>query len=312
MDYSICIRTLGSAGEKYEKLIESIKRLSIKPKEVIIVIAKGYSLPKTDLENKRIVYSEKGMLLQRIIGYEEAKTEYVLLVDDDIEFESNLIEKLSKPILEKKSTITFPIYEELLFQSKFKALISACTLSSMPMKNDKNNFVKIMSSGGSKYNSNLENSNSYLYSESAPGMCVFSRKDTLINSNLREEMWIDSVGYPLREDAVLIYKSFLNNNKIIGIKGVKITHLDGGSSENNRNLKATYANSYNHILFWKRFIYERSSGLKKFKSILAIVYWATANIIFSTIKLFKSFDFEIYKISLKGIYDGFKFINKFS
>ncbi|CUO64868.1 hypothetical protein [Clostridium disporicum] len=307
MEYSICIRTLGTAGEKYEKLIKSIGNLNIKPKEVIVVIPKGYEIPNIKADNQRIVYSEKGMLLQRIVGYEEAKTEYVLLLDDDIEFEANLIDELNLPIIEGKCSITFPIYKDLLLQGGIRSFISAATLSSVPDKKNKNQFVKIMLSGGSRYNSNLDSSKKYLYSESAPGMCVFARREALIKANLRDELWVDNVGYPLREDAALIYKSFLTNNKIIGVQGINITHLDGGSSENNRNLKAAYANTYNQILFWKRFVYSNSKNkVNKFKSNIAIRYWAVATFIYLTIKVILSRDIELYKKSVSGIKNGFR------
>lgn len=307
MEYSICIRTLGTAGEKYEKLIKSIKNLNINPKEVIVVIPKGYKVPNIKIDNQRVVYSEKGMLLQRIIGYEEAKTEYVLLLDDDVEFESNLVNELMIPIIEGKSSITFPIYKDLLLQGGIRSLISATTLSSIPDKKNKNQFVKIMLSGGSRYNSNLDNSEKYLYSESAPGMCVFARREALIKANLRDELWIDNVGYALRDDTILIYKTFLNNNKVIGIQGIDITHLDGGSSQNNRNLKAAYANTYNQILFWKRFVYSNSKNkVNKFKANIAIRYWAVATFIYLTIKVILSRDIELYKKSVSGIKNGFR------
>lgn len=307
MEYSICIRTLGIAGEKYERLIESIKKLNIKPKEVIVVIPREYKVPDIEADNQRVVYSDKGMLLQRIVGYEEAKTEYVLLLDDDVEFGSNLIKELSQPIIEGKCSLTFPIYKELLLQGGIRSFISAVTLSSVPNKKDKNQFVKIMFSGGSRYNSNLDNSEKYLYSESAPGMCVFAKRDSLIKLNLREELWIDKVGYPLREDATLIYKSYLNENKIIGVQGIDITHLDGGSSESSRNLKAAYANGYNQILFWKRFIYSNSQNkFDKIKANIAIRYWAVTTIIYLSIRTIINKDFELYKKALEGIINGFR------
>lgn len=307
MEYSICIRTLGTAVEKYERLINSINKLNIKPKEVIVVIPKGYTLPDIIAINQRVVYSDKGMLLQRIVGYEEARTEYVLLLDDDIEFEANLVEELSLPIVEEKCNLTFPIYKELLLQGGIRSVISAMTLSSIPNRRDKNQFVKIMFSGGSRYNSNLDNSEKYLYSESAPGMCVFAKRDSLIKLNLRDELWIDNVGYPLREDAALIYKAYLNENKIIGVQGINITHLDRGSSEDNRNLKAAYANGYNQILFWKRFIYSNSKNkINKLKANIAIRYWAVATVIYLSIRAIINRDFELYKKALEGIRNGFR------
>ena len=309
MEYSICIRTLGTAGDKYIKLLDSIKKLTIQPKEVIVVIPHGYEVPSYSIGIEKIVRSDKGMLLQRIVGYEEASSKYVLLLDDDVEFEAGLIEKLSKPILENKANITFPIYTELLPPGGIRSAISAFTLGAVPRKED-DYFVKILPSGGYSYNKNLDSSNEYLYSESAPGMCVFAKTQVLKEINLREELWIDNVGYPLREDAVLMYKTVLAGNKSIGILGVDITHLDGGSNENNRNLKAAYANGFNHILFWKRFIRTNTKNtIDNIVSSISIYYWAMTTICYLTIKLIISRDLELYKTSIKGIVEGFKYIS---
>lgn len=310
MEYSICIRTLGTAGVKFENLINSINNLNIKPKEVIIVIPKGYSLPKVELDNIRVVYSDKGMFLQRVIGIEEATKEYVLLLDDDVEFESNILEKLYEPIKLGLCKISFPIYEDLLLKKGIRRLISSLTLSSVPKKY-KNQFVKIISSGGYKYNKDIKNSKRFLYSESAPGMCVFGERKALLNSNLRDELWIDKTKYPLREDAVLIYKNHLIGNRIIGVKDININHLDGGSLEKNRNLKAAYANTYNQILFWKRFIYDRKENdIDKIKAKIAIGYWKVSTFIYQFASCAIKNDREMFLKSKQGIKDGFKRISE--
>ncbi|MGL4570225.1 MAG: glycosyltransferase [Clostridium sp.] len=311
MRYSICIRTLGTAGEKFEKLINSIKGLNTKPEEIIIVIPKGYILPQINMENTRIIYSEKGMLLQRIIGYEEANTEFILLLDDDVQFDKNLVDELMKPIEEGRCKVSFPIYKDLLLQGGIRRVISAITLSSIPNKKDKETFVKIMDSGGFTYNCNLSESEKYLYSESAPGMCVFAERKALLDVNLREDLWIDRTEYPLREDAVLIYKLHLNNNKVIGVQDINIVHLDGGGEEHGRNLKAAYSNGYNQILFWKRFIYTNKKGMfNKFKSKLTIRYWAASTIIYLSLRYLINKDKDLLRESIYGINNGFKSLKK--
>lgn len=48
-DYSVTIRTLGTAEDKYQRTLDSIATQSIQPKEVIIVLANGYECPKEQL-----------------------------------------------------------------------------------------------------------------------------------------------------------------------------------------------------------------------------------------------------------------------
>ena len=59
--YSVAIRTLGTSGSKYVKLIDSINRQTIKPEKIIVVLPKGYDIPKYHIGNETFVFSEKGM-----------------------------------------------------------------------------------------------------------------------------------------------------------------------------------------------------------------------------------------------------------
>ena len=64
LDFSIAIRTLGKAGEKYKKLLESIRNSQVQPKKVIVVLPEGYTLPEERLGWESFVFSPKSMILQ--------------------------------------------------------------------------------------------------------------------------------------------------------------------------------------------------------------------------------------------------------
>lgn len=113
MEYTVTIRTLGTAGEKYQKTLDSIKRQTIHPKDIIIVLPYGYSEPKEKLGYERFVYSEKGMLSQRITGINLCTTELILAIDDDIEFQSDFIESLIKTLEKTNSDFVSPIIREV-------------------------------------------------------------------------------------------------------------------------------------------------------------------------------------------------------
>ena len=57
MDYSIVIRTIGKAGEKYQALLNSIDRLEKKPCEVLVVLPRGYDKPKERLGYEKFIYN---------------------------------------------------------------------------------------------------------------------------------------------------------------------------------------------------------------------------------------------------------------
>lgn len=97
-DYSIAIRTLGTAGEKYIKLLESVKNSEKQPKAVYVVLPEGYEEPKEKLGNEVFLFSKKGMVYQRVKALEYIDTEFTLFIDDDISFEKDFIEKLLEPL----------------------------------------------------------------------------------------------------------------------------------------------------------------------------------------------------------------------
>lgn len=117
-EYSVTIRTLGTAGEKYQKTLDSIKWQTIPPKEVIVVLAKGYALPKERLGNETFLFSEKGMVSQRLAGIEACSSEYILAIDDDVEFKSDFISTMFTTIQETRADFASPIVKEHKQQSQ--------------------------------------------------------------------------------------------------------------------------------------------------------------------------------------------------
>ena len=121
------IRTLGTAGESYKRLIESINKQIIKPEEIIVVLPVGYTLDYVTGE-ETIVYSDKGMVSQRAVGIQCAKSEYILVVDDDI-FPPN-------PKFNFSFILTFKIKSKARLASLYSALgiISAIFSSDSNLK----------------------------------------------------------------------------------------------------------------------------------------------------------------------------------
>lgn len=108
IDYSVIIRTTGKAGAKYAKLLESIDQLTPKPKEVIVVLPEGYSLPEEQLGWETYYFSPKGMVIQRMFGIEKCRTRYALVCDDDVRFSADFVQKLYEPIQNGKARLSAP------------------------------------------------------------------------------------------------------------------------------------------------------------------------------------------------------------
>lgn len=279
MEYSIVIRTVGKAQEKYQRLLDSIQKLNIQPIEILVVLPKGYEKPKERLGYETFVYSEKGMVQQRIEGGKLAKGEYILFLDDDVEFDSDFIEQISEPILKNKADVSVPPQFSMLPPKKgIRKMIPMLTLSACPTILHKDMYVKILNSGGwayHRFNSNVEK---YLQTESAAGICCFTKKSTFLAINFEDELWLQDVRYPLWEDQVMFYKFCKRGFRVVCVTGVYFLHLDAGAISENRNIEAAYANSRNKYIFWHRFLYEpETSIVKRMQKLIAFKYSIFSN-----------------------------------
>ena len=93
ISYSVAIRTLGTAGDKYEKLMNSVAALVPKPKEVVVVLPEGYEEPEYQIGCELFVRSQKGMIVQRLEALKYITAENILFCDDDVEFECDFVQK---------------------------------------------------------------------------------------------------------------------------------------------------------------------------------------------------------------------------
>ena len=92
--YSVAIRTLGTAGDKFQQELDSILAQTIQPEKVVVYIAEGYSIPKETIGIEQYVYVKKGMMTQRALQYNEIDSEYILMLDDDALLPSDFVEKM--------------------------------------------------------------------------------------------------------------------------------------------------------------------------------------------------------------------------
>lgn len=312
INYSIVIRTVGTAGEKYQQLLNCIDQLEDRPMEVIVVLPHGYSEPNEKLGYEKFIYSKKGMVEQRIFGGTVANSEYILFLDDDLQFDKTFVRKLFKPINDNMCDITIPPQLELFPPKRgLRKLIPMMTLSACPTLHNKSMYVKILKSGGWSYNYYEEgNVDEYLLTESAAGACFFCRKEDFLQINLTEDLWVQDVDYPLWEDQVMFYKFTLYKKKIFCVTNVRFKHLDAGKDSPDRNVKAAYANSRNKFIFWYKYIYVKQDTLiNKMYAKIAYCYSKYSSLLISFLLSFKGTskrkEFNAYKAGFK---DGKKFI----
>jgi len=303
-DYIAVIRTLGQAGSKYWKLLNSLATQSIPPKSILVYIASGYPLPKETIGIEKYIYVEKGMLSQRALWYEEVDTEYMLFLDDDLEFPSDTVQRMFELLEMNKADVISPD----IFSNADRSLKSEVmmTLSGRmcARRNDDTWGYKVMRTAGYSYNK-TPTKEVYL-SETNAGACFLCRKKDFLRVKLRDELWVDAMPYPLGEDQVMYYKMHRLGLKQLTWYNHSFKHLDGGGNMTpEKESKRLYGDVYFKIVFWHRFILSpEKNKLLRIWSSLAISYMLA----FTTISSLLRLRFDILKVKYNAIIEGVRFI----
>lgn len=310
--YSVAIRTLGTAGEKYKKLLDSIKIQTIQPEKVIVVLPYGYEPPKYQLGIEEFVFCKKSMIKQRLEAIKYISSKYILFCDDDVEFDSDFVQKLSKPLCEGQYACSAgPLLEFFPPKSIKYKLSSLLGGACVMLHGRKDNYVRILKTGGWSYNYSIDSNENRIYkTESLPWTCFLINKDVVTNINFEDEMWADKSGYSSFEDRIFFYKLIKNNYKVCVVSNAKYNHNDGKTSTRDLRLEPIYAGAFNHYVFWHRFIYKLSSNcFKKLWAKICINYYIFMSRVYSFC-LYKSkhYSKEMCMAKKKGFDDAKKFV----
>ncbi|MCR5464830.1 MAG: glycosyltransferase [Bacteroidales bacterium] len=227
MTYSIAIRTLGTAGEKYIEELRSISRQTVQPEKVVVYIAEGYSRPEETIGKEEYIWVKKGMVAQRALRYEEITSDCILLLDDDVRLAPDSVERLLKALEENDlDCVAADVFKnhEMPLATKVKAALSNWVFP----HGDKQWAFKMRGTGSFSYNRNPE-PRCYL-SQSCGGPAMLWRKEALLRTRLEDELWMDSLGFAYGDDALISYKLYKNGGRLGVLYDSGVDNLDAGSS----------------------------------------------------------------------------------
>ena len=305
MKYTAVIRTLGTAGEKYQQLLNSLQQQSIQPNDIIVYIAEGYPLPKETIGKERYVYVKKGMVTQRALRYDEVQTEYMLFLDDDVFLPPTAVELLYRELQEMCGDVISPD----VFPNSRRPLVSELLMMlsgrMRARRGDEKWGYMVMRNAGYSYNKNPKG---VLQSQTNAGPCFLCKKKDFLKIKFQEELWLDKQKYPLGEDQVMFYKMHKKGLRVLTSYDSGILHLDAGSSRisEERGKRIIFSDFRFKTIFWHRFIYRcEASFLLKIWDVICISYTFLFTLLISLIKG----QFDIFKLKKDAIYEGVSFIN---
>lgn len=304
MKYTAVIRTLGLAGDKYQRLLDSLIKQVLPPQKIVVYIAEGYSIPKETVNIEEYVFVKKGMVAQRALNYNEIDTEYILFLDDDLELPSDAVQKMFHHLLDAKADVISPDImpnHDKPFLTRLTMTISGRMIG---RRNDEEWGYKIMRNAGYSYN--LSPRKDWLLSQTNAGACFLCKKDVFLGIQFDEERWMDCMAYAMGDDQVMYYKMFCRGYKQITWYNHNISHLDGGNNMSPIKARARVENDmFFKIVFWHRFM------LRPEKKWL-LKLWTTAffiyTILFSLLSSLLRFDFQMLLAKMTAIKSASSFL----
>lgn len=305
MEYTVVIRTLGKAGEKYQKMLDSLKTQTILPKEIITYIAEGYEIPKETIDIEQYVYVKKGMVAQRALPYNEVKTEYILFLDDDVYLPPNGVERLYNALIEHNANVISPDVFPNAERPFLSSLMMAISGRMVARHDDGKWGYKVMRNSGYSYNKNPRQS--VYRSQTNAGPCFFCSKKDFLSINFQDELWMDNLTYALGDDQVMFYKMHISGLKVLTIYDSGIVHLDAGSTMQTMDKKRSmiYSDFWFKTVFWHRFIYKPEKNLiLRLYAFVCLTYALLFTLMISLFKL----EFDILKIKWKSIRSACTFL----
>lgn len=254
LTYSIAIRTLGTAGEKYLEELRSITRQTIQPEKVVVYIAQGYKRPKEQIGIEEYVWVQKGMMAQRALPYNEITSDCILLLDDDVLLAPDSAEQLLKALEDNNADcVGADTFKNQDMSLKGK-IFAAITNLVFPRPDDGWAF-KIHRNGSFSYNNHPQSN--YYPSQSCAGPCALWRKEAFLKMHLEDELWCEHQGFWYGEDVLLFYKLHLNGGRLGILYNAGVTHMDGktASEAHHENIKKFYIRSKASTIIWHRTIW---------------------------------------------------------
>lgn len=311
MNYTVVIRTLGTAGKYYQRTLDSLLNQTIKPEAIIIYIAEGYPIPQETIGLERYVYVKKGMVAQRALPYNEVNTEYILFLDDDVYLPPTGVETLYNEMIECKAQAISPCtFSNHKVSWKSKIVQSLMGKEVTRLFGDRWAY-KVLRTGGFSYNNNPINP---IYeSTTNAGPCFFCKKSDFLKIHFEEDLWLDDAPYALPEDQVMFYKMHLCGLKVLTSFDSGIIHLDAGSTmqaSDEKVLKVIYSEFRNKTIFWYKYLYsQEKSLLMKGWCCFCFGYMLTIQHVRSLVKLMKGKKTEVEAFR-KGVKEGKDYIKR--
>ncbi len=308
IEYCVAIRTLGTAGEKYQQELDSLKKQTWKPKKILIYIAEGYPLPKETIGIEQYIPCKKGIVMQRSLPWDEIDTEYALFLDDDMYIPEDGVERMFKEMLDHGgdciSTDVFANYKQSVM-GKIAMFVHSYTLPHF----DQRWNIKLRRSGGYSYNNHPNRD--VLPTQSAPFPCFLIRMDAYRAIHFEDERWLDRLKGMSFDDRIFFYKLYKQGYKVLSFFNSGVIHLDAKAGGRHDYSMKLYNQKRVLFIEWYRVFYhlKHISGWEKFRSLLSFSFRYILGFFFMLIEAVRYKQIRYIPDYFKALVDGIKYVH---
>lgn len=311
--YTVLIRTLGTAGDKYLRTLQAIDCQTVKPEKIYVALPHGYDQPKEGLGNETYLYVQKGMVAQRAFAFTLIESvEWVLLLDDDVEFAPDFVENLLNAGEDNHADAVCPkILSGGGKRSYVHHILNTVTLTRQESDKFPDYFIRISRGGGYIVNSQINKDKVYL-TQSGIGICSLCRLEAMKAIHFEQDLWLEKYGYALPEDQVFFYKMNLYGFKVVYTPKYEFVHLDAKSGAViGRDAVARRARNYrlagrNFTLFWYLYVYRQVRGWERLKAIGTLGYKMLATTLIYIMRGLVTCQWSCIFAFPKGYWEAFK------
>ena len=308
IEYCVSIRTLGTAGEKYQKELDSLLVQTWKPKKILVYIAENYPLPKETIGIEEYIVCKKGIVMQRSLDWKEIDTEYALFLDDDMELAPDAVERMFKGLIENNgdciATDVFGNYKS----SPLRKVAMFMHSYSLPHF-DQNWNIKMRRSGGYSYNNHPNRD--ILPTQSAPFPCFLIKMPAYHAIHFEDERWLDTLKGNSFEDRSVFYKLHIMGYKVLSYFNSGVEHLDARAGGRPDPTKKMYLQKKVLFVEWYRVFYDLKhiSGWNKFRNLMAYILRFILGFFFMLIETVVYRKLNYIPDYFKALNDGLKFVH---
>jgi GT2 family glycosyltransferase len=310
LTYSIVIRTLGTAEDKFREELISITKQTVQPEQVIVYIAEGYARPDFTIGREEYCWVKKGMMAQRLLPYENIESDCLMMLDDDLSLAPDSAERMLKAMEQYKADCVGADLFRNHEMSVLSKVYAALTNWVFPHR-DPNWAFKIHRYGSFSYINRPQKS--FYWSQSCPGAISVWRKTVYQHLRMMDELWLDAFEFAYADDMLEFYKIHQNGYKlgVLFDAGVKNLSANSASSAFHRSASYFYTRTKATFCIWWRSCYALAN-----KSTIDR-YWAACCYVLKAAWLFPVMiiaslvfrQISIVPLYIKGLLDGWKFVH---